>query len=160
MALLLPREFFFMSLFYGPRLTFQHFLFLLIPSRPSLPLPPLPPPPPPPLLPPLPSPCNSNQQDQSPCPQFVPIFQLHYLVLLRLPLRPHLPPSLPVELCLPQRSKPNDNSSVKSSQIQPITSIMNWVSDTAQVLIEVRDIILSRVNKFFLIRLFDVKVQR
>jgi len=33
---------------------------------------------------------------------------------------------------------------------------MNWVSDTAQVLIEVRDIILS--NKFFLIRIFDVKV--
>lgn len=35
---------------------------------------------------------------------------------------------------------------------------MNWVSDTAQVLIEVRDIILSRVNTFFLIRIFDVKV--
>lgn len=26
---------------------------------------------------------------------------------------------------------------------------MNWVSDTARVLIEVRDIILSRVNKIF-----------
>lgn len=35
---------------------------------------------------------------------------------------------------------------------------MNWVSDTAQVLIEVRDTILSRVNTFFLIRIFDVKV--
>ena len=37
---------------------------------------------------------------------------------------------------------------------------MNWISDTAQVLIEVRDIVLSRVNKYFLVRIFDVKAQR
>ena len=95
-----------------------------------------------------------------PRPKFIPIFQLPSLVLLRLPLKPHLPPALPVELHLPQRSNPNDNSSVKSSQIQPIKSIMNWISDTAQVLIEVRDIVLSRVNKYFLVRIFDVKAQR
>ena len=37
---------------------------------------------------------------------------------------------------------------------------MKWIADTAQVLIEMRAIVLRRVNKYFLVRIFDVKVQR
>lgn len=37
---------------------------------------------------------------------------------------------------------------------------LKWIADTAQVLIEMRAIVLRRVNKYFLVRIFDVKVQR